>query len=147
MTSQPDPAGATQPLGATQPVGPDHPGAATAGASTPQDAPLGQPWPPAAQQPSQLDQPGPATGMPAPPLPAPAPAKVARRVYPAPTGTNWILVVVALLLVLASAAEIAYLLGYRPDGNVQIGPGVLIGAGGLLVLVGVVGLLGQRRSR
>lgn len=159
MTSQPDSAGATPPLrttpppgagasGATQPLDPGAtrpvgagPAAPTTGGGTPQDAPLDQPWPPARP-------PGTPSSGPVPPMPpGPAPAQPVRRLIPAPTGANWALVVISLLLVLAATAEIAYLLGFRPDSDIRVGPGALIGAGGLLVLVGIVGLLGQRRSR
>ena len=54
--------------------------------------------------------------------PGPAPAQPVRRVIPAPTGANWALVVISLLLVLVAAAEIAYLLGFRPDSDIRVGP-------------------------
>lgn len=110
---------------------------------TPQDAPAGQPWPntewqarPQAAEPAPQAPPTPST-----PPAAAEPTKPQRRVIPAPTGPNWALAVVGVLLMLAAGAAIAYLQGYRFDGSFRFGPATLIGVGAFLVAVGVVGSL------
>lgn len=103
----------------TEPTGP-----------TPQDAPAGQPWPHSEWQPP------PAASAPAP----------QRRVIPAPTGPNWVLATLGILLMITAGVAIASLLGYRPEGTIQFGPQALVGVGAVLVLVGVIGSLVRGRS-
>ncbi|MGV1009356.1 MAG: hypothetical protein ACOYBY_12205 [Dermatophilaceae bacterium] len=110
---------------------------------TPQDAPVGQPWPNTQWQagPSTAGQ-APRTPTAATPTPSvPAEPGPQRRVIPAPTGPNWALAIVGVLLMLGAGAAVAYLQGYRPDGSFQLGPATLIGVGAILVAVGIVGSL------
>ncbi|MEI2766831.1 MAG: hypothetical protein V9F82_14300 [Dermatophilaceae bacterium] len=109
----------------------------------------------AAPPPSPSPQDAPAPTAPLPgyqswPHPAPQTATTAapavqRRVIPAPTGPNWPLVGVGLLLVVASVALVGYLLGYPSADLAAWGPKTVSVAGAALVAVGVVGLLMRRR--
>ena len=99
---------------------------------TPQDAPAGQPWPQSEWAPQ--------------PTSAPQTPPQQRRLIPAPTGPNWVLATVGVLLMFAAGAAIAYLLGYRPDGTIRFGPPALIGLGAVLVFIGLVGSLVRSRS-
>ncbi len=127
----------------------------------PQDAPLGQPWPvpqpssgPAAQPTAGGPPVDPDTSsvgaFPPPPAaehqaPTPVPGSSSSTRPSAPTGPNWGLVSVGVLLVLAAGLLLAYLLGYRPDADVRFGPQALIALGAALLLVGAVGSLARRR--
>lgn len=68
-----------------------------------------------------------------------------RRVIPAPTGPNWPLVGVGLLLVVASVALVGYLLGFPSADLAAWGPKTVSVAGAALVAVGLVGLVMRRR--
>lgn len=107
-------------------------------------------WP-AAPGPTPQDSPWPGAGGPpawpsAPDLsPQPDGSDPERRIIPAPTGPNWPLIVVGVVLVVASAALAGSLLGYPAVDLAALGPRALSIVGAVLVAAGVVGLLARRR--
>ena len=85
----------------------------------------------------------------APPVAAPPPAPAPRPVeyVPAPTGPNWSLVIVGVVLMAVAAGVVAnQVSGFQVAQLQTRGPGALIGIGLLCALIGILGMA-RRRHR
>ncbi len=85
----------------------------------------------------------------APPVAAPPLAPPPRPVeyVPAPTGPNWSLVIVGVVLMAVAAGVVAnQVSGFQVAQLQTVGPGALIGIGLLCALIGILGMA-RRRHR